>query len=239
MRLLHSEMIKHFKKLTFFLLKIILLLVIFSVAWVTLYKFVNPPVTPLMLLRYFEQDSGHKSIKTDWKSYDEISDNMKMAVIASEDQTFATNDGFDFDAIEEAIDEKLDGERLRGASTITQQTAKNVFLWPGRSWLRKGLEAYLAVLIDKIWGKKRILEVYLNVIETGNGIYGVSEAAQVYFGKSAKNLGIVEAALIAAILPDPQLWNPAKPTEYLLRRESWIRQQVSNLGGTGYLKNIN
>jgi len=229
---------KLFKRFLFFLLKLFLLLVIISVAWVTLYKFLNPPITPLMLIRYFEEDGGQRFIKTDWKSYDDISDNMKMAVIASEDQTFPFNNGFDYHAIGEAIDDKLEGERLRGASTITQQTAKNVFLWPGRSWLRKGIEAYFTVLIDKIWGKKRILEVYLNVIETGNGIYGVDEAAQAYFGRSAKNLQMVDASLIAAILPDPRLWNPSKPTDYLLERERWIREQVSSLGGTSYLKNI-
>ena len=218
---------KLFKRFLFFLLKLFLLLVIISVAWVTLYKFLNPPITPLMLIRYFEEDGGQRFIKTDWKSYDDVSD-----------QTFPFNNGFDYHAIGEAIDDKLEGERLRGASTITQQTAKNVFLWPGRSWLRKGIEAYFTVLIDKIWGKKRILEVYLNVIETGNGIYGVDEAAQAYFGRSAKNLQMVDASLIAAILPDPRLWNPSKPTDYLLERERWIREQVSSLGGTSYLKNI-
>ena len=229
---------KLFRRFFVFLLKLLLLLIIISVAWVTLYKFVNPPITPLMLIRYFQDDGGQRRIESNWKSYDEISDNMKMAVIAAEDQTFPFNDGFDFQAIEEALDEKLDGGRLRGASTITQQTAKNVFLWPERSWARKGLEAYFAVLIDKIWGKKRVLEVYLNVIETGEGIYGVDEAAQVYYGRSAKNLDIVDAALIAAILPKPRLWSPAKPTDYLLSREKWIREQIKGLGGTSYLKNI-
>ncbi|GJM15462.1 MAG: monofunctional biosynthetic peptidoglycan transglycosylase [Thermodesulfobacteriota bacterium] len=191
-----------------------------------------------MLIRYFQDDGEERRIKSNWKSYDEISNNMKMAVIAAEDQTFPFNDGFDFQAIEEALDEKLDGGRLRGASTITQQTAKNVFLWPERSWARKGLEAYFTLLIDTIWGKKRVLEVYLNVIETGNGIYGVDEAAQVYYGRSAKNLDIVDAALIAAILPNPRLWSAAKPTDYLLSREIWIREQINGLGGTSYLKNI-
>jgi len=218
--------------------KILLLLIIISVAWVTLYKFINPPITQLMLIRYFEQAGGQRSIKTEWKSCDEISNNMKMAVIAAEDQTFPFNNGFDFPSIEDAIDDKLEGGRLRGASTISQQSAKNVFLWPQRSWVRKGFEAYFTVLIEKIWGKKRILEIYLNVIETGKGIYGVDKAAQVYFGRSAKNLDIVDASLIAAILPDPRVKSPAKPSEHLLNRERWIREQISNLGGTSYLKNI-
>ena len=229
---------KLFKKISIFALKLLLLLIIISVAWVTLYKFVNPPTTPLMLIRYFEGNGHQKLLITDWKSYDDISDHMKMAVIAAEDQTFAHHDGFDLRAIEDAIDDKLEGNRLRGASTITQQTAKNVFLWPERSWTRKGLEAYFAVLIDNIWGKKRILEVYLNVIETGNGIYGVEEAAQVYFGRSAKNLDLVDSALIAATLPNPRVMSAAKPSEYVLERERWIREQVGHLGGLSYLKNI-
>ena len=229
---------KLFTRFSLFLLKLIALLIIISVAWVMLYKFVNPPTTPLMVIRYFEEGGEQTLIKTNWKSHDEISDNIKIAVIASEDQTFPFHNGFDYDAIEDAIDERLDGGRLRGASTISQQTAKNVFLWPERSWLRKLIEAYFTVLIDNIWGKKRVLEVYLNVIETGNGVYGVDEAAQVYYGRSAKNLDIVDSALIAATLPNPRLWNPAKPTEYLLERERWIRGQINALGGTGYLKNI-
>ena len=229
---------KIIRKISVFVIKLLLLLIITTLAWVTLYKYVNPPITPLMLIRFFQNESGQRLIKTEWKKYDDISDNMKMAVIAAEDQTFPFNDGFDFHAIEEAIDEKLDGGRLRGASTITQQTAKNVFLYPERSWLRKGLEAYFTVLIENIWGKKRILEVYLNVIETGNGIYGVDEAAQVYFGRSAKNLDEVDSSLIAAILPNPRLMSPAKPSEYVLQRESWIREQIRNLGGRSYLKNI-
>lgn len=229
---------KILRKISVFALKLLLFIFIITLGWVTLYKYVNPPITPLMLIRFFQEESGQRLIKADWKKYDEISDYMKIAVIASEDQKFPFHSGFDLQSIEEAIDEKLDGERLRGASTISQQTAKNVFLWPSRSWIRKGMEAYFTVLIEKVWGKKRILEVYLNVIETGNGIYGVGEAAQVYFGRSAKNLDEVDAALIAAILPDPRFMSPAKPSEYVLRKQEWIREQIRNLGGTSYLKNI-
>lgn len=229
---------KLLKRFSLFLLKVLFLLIIISVAWVTVYKFINPPVTPLMIIRYFEDNKSQKSVKSEWRSYDEISDNIKMAVIAAEDQTFPFNNGFDYDAIGDAIDEKLDGGRLRGASTITQQTAKNVFLWPERSWLRKAMEAYYTVLIDKIWGKKRTLEVYLNVVETGNGIYGFEEAAQVNFGRSATNLDLVDSALITATLPNPRLWSPAKPTDYILEREKWIRGQIQGLGGISYLKNI-
>jgi monofunctional biosynthetic peptidoglycan transglycosylase len=229
---------KILRKISGFLLKLLLFIVIISIAWVTLYKYLNPPITPLMLIRFFEEESGQRLIKTDWKNYDDISNYMKLAVIASEDQKFPFHNGFDIQSIEDAIDEKLDGERLRGASTISQQTAKNVFLWPSRSWIRKGMEAYFTVLIEKIWGKRRILEVYLNVIETGNGIYGVDEAGEVYFGRSAKNLDIVDSALIAAILPDPRVMSPKNPSEYILKKEKWIIEQIGNLGGTSFLKNI-
>ncbi|MEM7009000.1 MAG: monofunctional biosynthetic peptidoglycan transglycosylase [Thermodesulfobacteriota bacterium] len=231
-------MTKFLRRLSIFILKLLLILVIISLAWVTLYKFVNPPTTPLIVIRYFENDTKGSLLLNEWKSYDEISDYMKVAVIAAEDQTFAANDGFDFGSIENAIDDRLEGGRLRGASTITQQTAKNVFLWPERSWTRKIAEAYFALLIDLIWSKQRILEVYLNVIETGDGIYGVDEAARRYFGRSAKSLDLVDSALIAAVLPNPRIMSPAKPTEYVLEREAWIRGQMANLGGVSYLKRI-
>ncbi len=226
------------QKVSIYTIKLFLLLVLISLVFVVLYKYVNPPTTPLMIIRYFEQDGGQKLLNTDWASYDDISDYMKMAVIAAEDQTFAFNNGFDLGSIGNAIEDRLEGDRLRGASTISQQTAKNVFLWPKRSWLRKAVEAYFTVLIEHIWGKKRILEVYLNVIETGNGIYGVDEAARVYFHRPAKNLDLVDSALIAAALPDPRSFSPAKPSEYLVERERWIREQIGYLGGTSYLKNI-
>ncbi len=237
-----NQAIMHMKRLiqrfSIFLVKLLLLLIIISIAWVTLYKFVNPPTTPLIVMQYFEGKDQKSLLISDWKDYDEISDYMKIAVIAAEDQTFAHHDGFDLRAIEDAIDDRLEGSRLRGASTITQQTAKNVFLWPERSWLRKLVEAYFTVLLDNIWDKKRTLEVYLNVIETGDGIYGVDEAAQTYFGRSAKNLDLVDSALIAAILPNPKVMSAVKPSEYVLSRELWIREQVGILGGTSYLKKI-
>jgi len=229
---------KILRKISFFILKILLVILIVTTTWVALYKFVNPPITPLMLIRFFDKDSGQRLIKTDWKNYDDISNYMKIAVIASEDQNFPFHNGFDLQSIEDAIDEKLEGERLRGASTISQQTAKNVFLWPSRSWTRKVIEAYFTVLIEKIWGKRRILEVYLNVIETGNGIYGIDQAGEAYFGRSAKNLDIVDSALIAAILPDPRVMSLKNPSEHILRKEKWIIEQIKNLGGIGYLKNI-
>lgn len=157
---------------------------------------------------------------------------MTLAVVASEDNRFLEHHGFDLEAIEKALDynQKKKGKKVRGASTISQQTAKNVFLWPQRSWIRKGLEVYFTVLIEFVWGKKRIMEVYLNVAETGKGIYGVEMAAQQYFGKPASRLTRSESALLAAILPNPLKWNPANPTPYLRERKDWILWNMGNIG---------
>jgi monofunctional biosynthetic peptidoglycan transglycosylase len=217
-----------------FIIKAALLIILATIAWVALYRFVNPPLTPLMVIGYFGEA---KTIKNEWSDYKNISKYMKLAVIAAEDQKFTLHDGFDIESIKDAIDDKMSGDRLRGASTISQQTAKNVFLWPSRSWMRKGAEAYFTFLIEKIWGKKRILEVYLNVIETGKGIYGVGKAGEIYFGKSAGSLTKEEAALIAAILPNPVRMSAIRPSKYVLERQRWIMGQMDNLG-TGYLKKI-
>jgi monofunctional biosynthetic peptidoglycan transglycosylase len=217
-----------------FIIKTALLIILATIAWVALYRFVNPPLTPLMVIGYFGEA---KTIKNEWSDYKNISKYMKLAVIAAEDQKFTLHDGFDIESIKDAIDDKMSGDRLRGASTISQQTAKNVFLWPSRSWMRKGAEAYFTFLIEKIWGKKRILEVYLNVIETGKGIYGVGKAGEIYFGKSAGSLTKEEAALIAAILPNPVRMSAIRPSKYVLERQRWIMGQMDNLG-TGYLKKI-
>lgn len=226
---------KLFSKVFKFILKIVLLILITSVGWVGIYRYINPPLTPLMAIKYW---GGAGKINKKWRDYDDISGYMKLAVIASEDQKFPVHGGFDLESIQDAIDDKLRGESLRGASTISQQTAKNVFLWPGKSWLRKGAEAYFTFLIETIWGKKRILEVYLNVIETGEGMYGVQEAGETYFGKSAKNINKNEAALIAAVLPNPILMSPARPSKYVKERQRWITEQMDNLG-LGYLRKIN
>ncbi|HVY55635.1 MAG TPA: monofunctional biosynthetic peptidoglycan transglycosylase [Thermodesulfobacteriota bacterium] len=216
------------------MIKTVLVIAALTVVWVLVYKYVNPPLTPLMVIGYFGEA---KKIKKKWKDYDQISEYMKLAVIASEDQKFPLHNGFDIASIKQAIDEKISRDRLRGASTISQQAAKNVFLWPSRTWVRKGAEAYFTFLIEEIWGKKRILEVYLNVIETGKGIYGVDEAGEIYFGKPASRLGKEESALIAAILPDPTDMSAARPSRYVLDRKAWIMGQMDNLG-VGYLKKI-
>lgn len=205
-----------------------------SIFFVVAYRFINPPITPLMVIRVVQQATGGQTIrlKKSWIPISKISPNLPLAVVASEDNLFLEHSGFDMAAIEKAMDynERKRGKRVRGGSTISQQTAKNVFLWPQRSWLRKGLEAYFTVLIEFVWGKERIMEVYLNVIEMGKGIYGAEAAAQKYFGKPAEKLTRGEAALIAAILPNPQRWNPSSPTPYLLGRQQWILWNMGNIG---------
>jgi len=209
-----------------------------SILIVIAYRFINPPVTPLMLIRLVGQAYNGQTIKLkkEWISLDEMSTSLPQAVVAAEDNMFIEHSGFDFEAIQKAkeYNQKKKGKKVRGASTISQQTAKNVFLWPQRSWIRKGLEVYFTVLIEFIWGKKRIMEVYLNVIETGKGIYGVEAASQQYFGKSAGKITRSQAALIAAILPNPLKWNPASPTEYLLGRQQWILWNMNNIGKIDY-----
>ena len=229
---------KLLKRLSGFILKLILVVLLLTIGMVLVYKYLNPPVTPLMVMRYLSPKGNSGSIQKQWKDYESISDNMKLAVIAAEDQKFASHRGFDLESIQDAIEDRLDGRELRGASTISQQTAKNVFLWPGRSWTRKGAEAYFTFLIEAIWGKKRILEVYLNVIETGDGVYGVEKASQKYFGKSAAELTPEEAAMITAVLPNPVLMSPTESSEYMDSRRVWIIRHMKSLGGQSYLGKI-
>lgn len=193
---------------------------------------VPPPVTPLMLLRTVEQATGDDPVrlKKDWTPLDRISPYMVEAVIAAEDQQFFDHRGFDFGSIVDAFTVNLKGKRKLGASTISQQTAKNLFLWPARSWLRKGLEAYFTLLMETFWTKRRVLTVYLNVIETGRGIYGVEAAARHYFGVPASRLTREQAALIAAVLPNPRRWSPSRPTPYIWARQAWILRQMQLRG---------
>ncbi len=212
--------------------KWILLLFIGSTLLVTLlYRFINPPVTPLMMIRVVQQlgDGERPHLRKSWVPIREISSNMKLAVIASEDNNFESHYGVDFKAIERAQQLNKQGRKIHGASTISQQTAKNVFLWPSRNWIRKGMELYFTGLIEVFWGKKRIMEVYLNVIEMGNGIYGVEEASETYFKKSAANLNRDEAAAIAAILPGPLHWRPDRPNAYIQRIKSRILWNMNNV----------
>ncbi len=205
---------------------ILTILLVLVLKWFPVY------VTPLVLLRSTEYAFEGKwvSIQKDWTPIERISPHLQRAVIASEDPKFLSHSGFDFEAIAKAIDANKKRKIKLGASTISQQTAKNVFLYPSRTYLRKGLEAYFTVLIETFWDKKRILEVYLNVIELGPGIYGAEAAALHYYRKSALNLSLGEAQLFAAILPNPRRWNPKYPTNFVLRRRNFIRRNLGLLG---------
>lgn len=204
------------------------LFILFSLFLVLLFKWVPVPFTPLMAIRYFERPE--EEINHNWVAKEKIPRHLQLAVIASEDQNFVSHNGFDFEAIEKAIEDNRQGKRIRGASTISQQTAKNVFLWPGRTWLRKGLETYFTFLIETFWSKERILEVYLNSIEMGSGVYGAEAAAQYWFHKSVGNLSIAEAAAIAAILPNPRKYKANPASNYIQQRKNWIMRQMQNYG---------
>jgi len=220
------------KKYTFRILRFVLIFFFgTSVFFAILFRFINPPFTPLMMIRVIENISDNKkpSINKDWISLEDISPNLVLAVIASEDNNFESHYGVDFKAIEKAQKLNSKGKKIRGASTITQQTAKNAFLWPARTYVRKGLELYFTGLIELFWGKKRIMEVYLNIIEMGDGIYGAEAAAQKYFKKPAKNLTRAEAAAIAAVLPNPRRWRPDKPTAYIAKKKNWILWNMNNI----------
>lgn len=193
------------------------------------YRFVPPPITWLMIQRMVEG----QGFRREWVPLEEISPRLVRTLIAAEDARFCEHKGFDFTAIEKAMASNAKGRNLRGGSTISQQTAKNVFLWPQRSWVRKGLEAYFTVLIEVIWGKERIMEVYLNTIEWGPGIYGAEAAAQKNFGVSAKNLTAAQAARLAAIVPSPLKWRAAAPGPYVQRRSGKITKAAGAVRRTG------
>ena len=216
------------KRLLKFLFKLVAWLFLISVFFVILYKWVPVPFTPLMAIRYFE--NPEEPIQHDWVPINEISPHLQLAVISSEDQNFLNHSGFDIKAIEKAMDENKTGKRIRGASSISQQTAKNVFLWPQRSWFRKGLEVYFTFMIELFWSKERILEVYLNSIEMGKGIYGAEAASQAWFNKPADKLSAYEAAAIAAILPNPRKYRANPASSYINQRKNWIVRQMQNYG---------
>lgn len=212
-----------FKKIIRFLF----FLLVFNVLYILATKWINPPITAVMIGSIVK---GH-GLDRDYISYDEMGRNAKLAVVCAEDQLFPDHNGFDWNAIEKAMKYNNDPKhkKTRGASTISQQTAKNVFLWNGRNWIRKGLEVYHTFMIELIWGKKRILETYLNVAEMGKGIFGIEAAAKHYFKKNAKDLTKSEAAWIAAILPNPVLFSVEKPSPLIVKRHNWILNQMSHL----------
>jgi monofunctional biosynthetic peptidoglycan transglycosylase len=195
-------------------------------ALLLVFRFVPVPLTPLMVIRLIEGEELHQ----DWVPLAQIAPALRQAVVAAEDNRFCEHAGFDWAALGEVLADLRANGRPRGASTITMQTAKNLFLWPDRSLLRKGLEAWLTPQIELIWSKPRILEVYLNIVEMGPGLYGAQAAAQRYFGKQAADLGRLEASLLAAVLPNPRSWSAAAPTAYILERASTIRTRIDQLG---------
>lgn len=216
------------KRVFRFIGKTLLWYVIITASWVIIYRFVPPPVTFLMCKRLYEQfrDDRPLKLEKDWKSLEDISSYLPAAVIAAEDQRFLDHNGFDWKAIKRAYRQNQQGERMRGGSTISQQVAKNVFLWPGRSYVRKGFEAYFTVLIELFWSKKRIVEVYLNVVEMGIGVYGAEAAAYYYFDKPASELSRYQAALIAAILPNPTQYPVRNPGPYVSRRARQVMRYM-------------
>lgn len=212
-----------------------------SVAVVLLFRWVPVPLTSFMLQdRVGARISGDADYRYahDWVPWKDISPHAAVAVIAAEDQKFPVHRGFDLDAIDDALEDARRGGRVRGASTISQQVAKNLFLWPGRSWLRKGLEVWFTVLIEALWPKQRILEVYLNSAEFGRGVWGVEAASQRYFDRPASRLGRYEAALLAAVLPSPRRLRVDRPSGYVRGRQAWILAQMARLGGPALLQTL-
>ena len=220
------------KKIGRFLLRVFVAFIVLSVLSVILFRYVRIPFTPLMLIRCAQQtaDGRPMRIYKSWEPIDKISPNLQLAAVASEDQNYLSHMGFDVKAIEADIEYNKTHTIKRGASTISQQTAKNVFLWPSRSFVRKGFEVYFTFLIELFWSKERIMEVYLNVIELGDGVYGAEAASQVYFHRHAKDLTSGQAAAIASIIPDPLKWKLSNPPGFVLARQRWILQQMNNLG---------
>jgi len=222
------------------LARILLGYVVFSLVLVFIFKFIPPCFTPLMAYRSVEAlMAGEDShIYYEWTSYEHISPEAAIAVVTSEDQHFPRHWGFDLNEIKKAVNSNKVRKRPRGASTISQQVAKNMFLWNGRSYFRKGLEAYFTLLIEVIWGKERILEVYLNIAETGERTFGVEAAAQRFFGTSASKVSRRQAATLAAVLPNPRRFSAKKPSSYIKSRTSFIVKQIRQLGGPAYLSDL-
>ncbi len=211
-----------------------------SIIVVFLMRWINPFVSSIMIQRQIEAFIGGelKFINNSWIDYDDASKYIPLALIAAEDQNFPNHYGFDFEQIKKALKENSHRKRIRGASTISQQLAKNLFLWEGKSFVRKGVEAYFTILIETLWSKKRIIEVYMNIIELGDLTFGVASASEIYLKKDASKLNSSQAALIASVLPNPIRFKIARPSGYVRARQSWVIRQMNSLGGIEYLKNM-
>jgi monofunctional biosynthetic peptidoglycan transglycosylase len=218
------------------------------VAWATVtvlavvaLRWIDPPFTAFMIAdrvgALFTRPPGY-DFEYEWRDWEHISKNAAIAVVAAEDQKFPGHRGFDFKQIDKALEDRERGRRVRGASTISQQVVKNLFLWRGQSWFRKGIEAGITVLIEAAWSKQRILEMYLNIAEFGRGTYGVQAASQKYFDKDAARLSQSEAALLAAVLPAPTRYKADAPSNYVRRRQAWIQRQIASLGGSAYISDM-
>ncbi|HSH43878.1 MAG TPA: monofunctional biosynthetic peptidoglycan transglycosylase [Arenicellales bacterium] len=216
------------------LLRLALAWIGISVLVVLLFRWVDPPTTAFMLAAQWRGDGA----ASEWLDWEQIPPEFALAVVAAEDQRFPGHNGFDFVEIQQAVETAIQGGRVRGASTISQQVAKNLFLWSGRSFLRKGLEAYFTVLLEALWPKRRILEVYLNIAQFGDGFYGVAAASREYFSKTPGELTRREMSLLASVLPDPVDLNPAAPGGHLRDRAAFVRRHMQNLGGVGYISRM-
>ncbi|MEZ5470243.1 MAG: monofunctional biosynthetic peptidoglycan transglycosylase [Marinicella sp.] len=227
-----------FARLRRWLLWLSVLWLVITFSMVLFLRWFNPPTTAFMLQRLYSDEFGPVRLQHEWRDFSQIAPSLALSVIASEDQKFAEHWGFDVDAIQQVLEKRQAGKSMRGASTISQQLAKNIFLWPSRSWLRKGLEVYFTGAIELMIPKRRILELYLNVVEFGDGIYGAESAAQAIFSLPAIALSREQAALLAARLPAPKRYQINPPTDYMRERAAWIMEQTKQLGEAAYLKRL-
>lgn len=226
-----------FRHLGRYFLILVAALLLFSVLLVLPFKWLNPPITMVMTDRWLSAEQEFH-IEKQWLDWGEIPKHAALAVVASEDQRFPQHIGFDVEAIQQALKEWERRGELRGASTISQQVARNMYLWTGRSWLRKGIEVWFTVLIELVWGKQRILEIYLNIAEWGPGIFGLQAASEYHFGKSAAQLSPMQAALLASTLPSPLRYDPARPANHIYQRAVWNLEQQRRLGGPQWLADL-
>ena len=222
-----------------YILWLLLTVIALSLLIVVPFRWLNPPVTMVMVDRWLYATNKQFQLKQTWLDWDAIPKHAALAVITSEDQRFLRHQGIDFDAVLSSLRESKNGGQLRGASTISQQVARNVYLWTGRSWFRKGLEVWFTMLIELTWGKQRILEVYLNIAEWGEGVFGIEAASNYHFGKSASQLTPMQFALLASCLPSPLHYNPARPAEHLRERAEWNLSQQKRLGGLNWIEPLN
>jgi monofunctional glycosyltransferase len=222
------------------ILKFAIVFFVTTILLVFVMRWINPVTSSIMVQRQISAffHGEFELINYHWVDYDDVSKFMPIAIVAAEDQNFPNHFGFDFKQIKKALKENERGRRVRGASTITQQVAKNLFLWEGKSFVRKGIEAYFTLLIELLWDKQRILEVHMNIAEMGDKIFGVGTASIAYFKKPASKLTISQAALLAAVLPNPKKYSATKPSGYVRGRQNWIIRQINSLGGINYLKDL-